>query len=50
MRDRLRHVDAPKDIQDAIGGWGSLTIGMGYGEGYSLKQRKDILEKVVVVL
>ena len=48
MRDRLRHVGAPVDIQDAIGGWGSKTVGMGYGEGYRLEQLRDYLEKVVL--
>jgi len=32
MRDRLRHVDAPMDVQDEIGGWGTRTVGQGYGE------------------
>ena len=48
MRDRLRHVGAPVDIQDAIGGWGSKTVGMGYGEGYRLEQLKGWLDKVVI--
>jgi integrase len=48
MRDRLRHVNAPQDIQDAIGGWGSRTVGMGYGEGYRLDQLKSYLQKVVL--
>ncbi|WP_201829208.1 DUF6538 domain-containing protein [Microvirga zambiensis] len=48
MRDRLRHVGAPVDIQDAIGGWGSKTVGMGYGEGYRLEQLQSYLEKVVL--
>jgi integrase len=46
MRDRLRHANAPQDIQDAIGGWGSRTVGMGYGEGYRLDQLRSYLEKV----
>jgi hypothetical protein len=37
------------DIQDAIGGWGSKTVGMGYGEGYRLEQLRDYLEKVVLI-
>lgn len=48
MRDRLRHVGAPQDIQDAIGGWGTRTVGMGYGEGYRLEQLKGWLDKVVL--
>jgi integrase len=37
MRDRLRDASVPRDIQDAIGGWGTRTVGEGYGEGYSLQ-------------
>lgn len=49
MRDRLRHVGAPEDIQDAIGGWSSQSsVGRGYGEGYLLKQLKEWLEQVVL--
>jgi integrase len=48
MRDRLRHVGTPQDIQDAIGGWGTKTVGMGYGEGYRSEQLKGWLEKVVL--
>ncbi|SET70578.1 Phage integrase family protein [Nitrosospira multiformis] len=31
IRDRLRNVGAPKDIQDAVGGWGKEDIGDKYG-------------------
>jgi integrase len=48
MRDRLRHVGTPQDIQDAIGGWGTKTVGMGYGEGYRLEQLKGWLDKAVI--
>ncbi len=48
MRDRLRYANAPQDIQDAIEGWGSRTVGMGYGEGYRLDQLKSYLQKVVL--
>jgi integrase len=49
MRDRLRHVAAPKDIQDAIGGWGTPSIGEGYGsEGYLLEQLHTYLAKVAL--
>jgi hypothetical protein len=37
MRDRLRQVNAPKSIQDAIGGWGREDIGDSYGLGYGLE-------------
>ena len=47
MRDRLRNVDAPVDIQDAVGGWGKKSIGEKYGHGYGLKTVKGWLDKVV---
>jgi hypothetical protein len=37
IRDRLRAVECPSDIVDAIGGWRTAGVGQGYGEGYSLK-------------
>lgn len=48
MRDRLRAVGAPKEIQDLIGGWGSRDVGQGYGDGYSLEVLRGHLEKVVL--
>lgn len=48
IRDRLRHVGAPKDIQDAVGGWAKEDIGDKYGLGYGLEQLKRWLQKVVV--
>jgi hypothetical protein len=38
----------PHDIQDTIGGWGTKTAGMGYGEGYRLEQLKGWLDKLVM--
>ena len=48
MRDRLRYAEVPLEFQDVIGGWGSRSVGQGYGEGYLLRQLKEQLEKVVV--
>ena len=36
LRDRLRAVECPPDITDAIGGWPSSGIGQKYESGYSL--------------
>jgi len=37
LRDRLRAVQCPSDIIDAIGGWsGNKTTGQSYGQGYPL--------------
>ena len=37
FRDRLRAVEAPLDLIDQLGGWSVKSVGMGYGEGYSLR-------------
>ena len=37
IRGRLRAVECPSDIVDAIGGWRTAGVGQGYGEGYSLE-------------
>ena len=41
LRDRLRAVECPSDIVDAIGGWKTSGIGQGYGNGYPL----EVLER-----
>lgn len=43
MRDLLRHADVPPHIIDAIGGWGSNSVGESYGRGYSLSQKYEAL-------
>ena len=43
LRDRLRAVECPSDIVDAIGGWKTSGVGHGYGNGYPL----DVLERWV---
>ncbi len=48
IRDRLRNVGAPRDIQDAVGGWGKEDIGDKYGLGYGLEQLKMWLDKIVL--
>ena len=36
LRDRLRAVECPSDVVDAIGGWTTEGIGQRYGKGYDL--------------
>ena len=36
IRDRLRAIECPSDIVDAIGGWRTAGVGQGYGRGYDL--------------
>ena len=37
IRDRLRAVECPADIIDAIGGWSTEGVGQHYGVGFDLK-------------
>ena len=46
MRDRLRAAQVPHDVQEAIGGWGTRTIGQGYGNGYPLQVLAEHLVKL----
>jgi len=46
IRDRLRAVQCPVDIVDAIGGWTAGSIGEKYGQGYKL----DVLHEWMVKL
>ena len=34
MRDRLRAVECPKEINGQIGAWSSKNVGESYGEGF----------------
>jgi len=49
IRDRLRAVECPSDIQDAIGGWQTSGVGHGYGSGYQLDIKAKWLEKIVLI-
>ncbi|MCW1841315.1 tyrosine-type recombinase/integrase [Prosthecomicrobium hirschii] len=46
LRDRLRAVECPADIVDAIGGWTTQGVGHGYGSGYPL----DVLHRWMMVI
>ena len=47
MRDRLRAVSCPSEMIDQIGGWSSGKVGEGYGEGYSVLQRKQWMTRLL---
>jgi integrase len=47
LRDRLRAVECPSDIVDAIGGWTTEGIGQRYGKGYDLNVKAKVDGKVV---
>ena len=36
LRDRLRAVECPTEVVDAIGGWQVATVGQRYGDGYPM--------------
>lgn len=48
MRDRLRDAGVPGDIQDVLGGWGSRSVGMQYGEGHGLEILAENMRRVVI--
>ena len=41
FRDRLRDIEAPREMIDQVGGWSSTTVGQRYGNGYSLSVVKS---------
>ena len=48
LRDRLRAIECPADIIDAIGGWTAEGVGHQYGSGYGLEVKARWMERVVV--
>jgi integrase len=46
LRDRLRAVECPSDIVDAIGGWKTSGVGQRYGNGYPLEVLSRWMEKL----
>ena len=46
LRDRLRAVECPTEVVDAIGGWQVASIGQRYGNGYPLKVLMTWLTKI----
>ena len=48
LRDRLRRVECPSDIADAIGGWATVGVGQKYGSGYGLEVKARWMERIVV--
>lgn len=47
LRDRLRAVECPPDIADAIGGWSPSGIGQSYGRGYTLISKVKYLRCLI---
>ena len=46
LRDRLRSVECPSDVVDAIGGWATSGIGQKYGSGYSLAIKNKWMKRM----
>ncbi len=46
LRDRLRAVECPADIIDAIGGWTTKGVGHQYGKGHSLQVMNGWMKKL----
>ena len=47
FRDRLRAVECPSDIVDALGGWSTAGVGSKYGHGFKLDQKLHWLRCLV---
>jgi hypothetical protein len=47
MRNRLRVVECPSDIIDAIGGWTTGRIGHAYGSWHSLEVKAKWMIKLL---
>ena len=47
MRDRLRAVECPADVIDAIGGWTTSGVGQSYGTGQPLEVKAKWIEKII---
>lgn len=49
FRDRLRAVECPLEMIDALGGWSSIgTAGSRYGRGFSLEHKRHWLERIAL--
>ena len=46
-RDRLRAVECPSDIIDAIDGWTTGGVGQAYGSGHSLEVKAKWMIKLL---
>ena len=46
LRDRLRAVETPSEIADALDGWTSKTVGQSYGKGYDLRVLQSWMKRL----
>ena len=47
IRDRLRAVECPTDIIDAIGGWTTTGVGQRYGLGQPMDVKAKWMDKLI---
>ena len=47
LRDRLRAVESPPEIADAISGWCSFGVGQKYGSGHKLNLKLEYLAQII---
>ena len=48
LRDRLRAIECPADVIDAIGGWTTEGVGHQYGQGHSLSVMHGWMELLLI--
>ena len=48
FRDRLREAEVDLELADQLGGWASSSIGQSYGAGYTLKQKYNAMQRIVL--
>lgn len=48
VQDRLREVQTPEEVRNAICGWSNAGIGAGYGKGFSLTVLSEHMQKIVL--
>jgi hypothetical protein len=49
FRDRLRTVQCPADIIDALGGWSTAGVGGKYGDLFQLRQKFQWMKELETV-
>ena len=48
FRDRLREAEVDLELTDQLGGWASSSIGQSYGAGYTLRQKYNAMQRIVL--
>jgi integrase len=48
FRDRLRAAEVNTELTDQLGGWTLSSVGQGYGDGHTLAQKHNAMERIVL--